>query len=142
MDRKIRAGLIDANFVIALLNRKDALHDSCKDTIRRVLCSQFITTWAVITESMYFAGAEIGVSAQQELCNLIKDGTYEVAPTPDIVLIRRYLTEYADMPLDFADATLAAHAMQSGIRHIYTHDEHFRAVRVPIDSDRVLDVIA
>jgi predicted nucleic acid-binding protein len=140
--RRVRSALIDTDFIVALLDRNDPLHEACNEAVRRAPCGQWITTWAVMCESMYFAARQLGIAAQLELCDLINDGIYKVSDTSNIAMIRRYVEQYSDLPLDFADATLAAHAMESGIRRIYTHDEHFRAVRVPFDSDNALEVVA
>jgi hypothetical protein len=49
------------------------------------------------------------------------------------------MSQYADVPMDFADASLVVAAEWTGLRKILTLDRHFFAYR--IDGDEVFDVI-
>jgi uncharacterized protein len=137
----IGTALIDTNFIVALLDTNDPEHANCVQATRTSVASTVVTTWPVITETMYFLHKKIGLAGQEGLYNTLANGSITVAPTPNINLIWQYMAKYADLPLDFADASLAALAVASGIKHIFTMDVDFRVVTVPLGGNSVMDVL-
>lgn len=122
--------LVDAGPLIALLARRDKDHKRCLEWIDK-LDSPLVTTLAVLTEAMYFLGGAFGWPGQNQLWGMIAENRVELAEI-DYDALRRcceLMEKYADVPMDFADATLVALAEQLDTRQIFTLDRHFRIYR-------------
>lgn len=81
---------------------------------------------------MYFLGKTGGVPAQDELWGLYADGLLKlhVAEEREGLRMRHLMRQYADSPMDLADASLVTAAEVLGLRQIFTLDGHFRAYRL------------
>ncbi|GMU83584.1 MAG: hypothetical protein AMXMBFR47_34540 [Planctomycetota bacterium] len=122
--------LVDAGPLIALLARRDKDHKRCLEWIDK-LDSPLVTTLALLTEVMYFLGGAFGWHGQNQLWGMIAENRVELAEI-DYDALRRcceLMEKYADVPMDFADATLVALAEQLDTRQIFTLDRHFRIYR-------------
>ena len=119
--------LVDAGPLIALLNKSDQDHGICVDVLQR-LQEPLLTTWMPITEAMYLLN--FSVDAQAALLAMIERGMLEVLPleTDDLPSIRKLMRRYADLPMDFADATLVQVAQRYNIEQIFTLDRREFAV--------------
>jgi len=60
-------------------------------------------------------------------------------PTNEWERLRELMRQYADTPMDLADASLVSAAERLGVRQILTLDSHFRAYR--IHSKDVFEVV-
>lgn len=123
--------LVDAGPLIAIINRKDDDHRSCVE----VLCelqSPLVTTWAAVTEAMYFAGDRIGWEAQERLWRMIMRGdlvVHEIGEQ-DVRRMHDLMKKYRDLPMDLADATLVVLAERLGVTRIFTLDRDFKSYRL------------
>lgn len=81
---------------------------------------------------MYFLGRTGGHLAQDELWGLCADGFLRVhtAEESEGMRMRELMRQYADSPMDLADASLVITAERLGLRKIFTLDGHFRAYRI------------
>ncbi len=126
----MRPSLLDTGPVVALLDRKDPLHEWVLPRFNR-LQGRLVTTGAVVTEATFFL---------QDL----RDGIprlFELIANPRIEIRESFLPRqlraasalmerYADTPMDFADATLVLLAEELGTNRILTLDERgFRTYR-------------
>ena len=75
-----------------------------------------------VTEAMYLLA--FSVDAQGALLEIIERGALRVLSidTDDVPSIRSLMHKYADLPMDFADATLVHVANREGLRDIFTLD--------------------
>ena len=115
--------LVDAGPLIALLHKDDQDHALCVEVLKR-LREPLLTTLMPITEAMFLLG--FSVEAQCALLAMIERGmlqilSLEVHDLPDI---RKLMRQYADLPMDFADATLVQVAKRKGVNQIFTLDRH------------------
>ena len=119
--------LVDAGPLVALLHKDDQDHALCVDTLKR-LKGPLATTWMPVTEAMYLLG--FSVVAQGALLEMIERGVLQVLAldTNDLPNIRQLMGQYADLPMDFADATLVQVAKRHGIDRIFTLDRRDFAV--------------
>lgn len=113
--------LVDAGPLVALLHKDDRDHILCVDVLKS-LREPLLTTWMPVTEAMYLLG--FSVDAQVALLEIIERGilqviTLEIDELPNI---RKLIRQYADLPMDFADATLVQVAKRQGIDRIFTLD--------------------
>ncbi|MGI9304583.1 MAG: type II toxin-antitoxin system VapC family toxin [Gammaproteobacteria bacterium] len=115
------ATLINAGPLVAIFNRDDRDHDACIETLKR-LREPLLTTWAPIAEAVYLLG--FSHDAQSALIQMIERGALHVLniDVEDLPEIRALMSKYADLPMDFADATLIHAANREGIGRIFTLD--------------------
>jgi predicted nucleic acid-binding protein len=115
--------LIDAGPLLAAINRNDRWHVDCAALLRRLDCP-FYTTLPVITEAMYLLGRYTGVPGQAALWHMLLRGDLilEHPTRRDLQRMAELMDRYADRPMDFADASLAAVAERLGLERIVTID--------------------
>ncbi|MFQ6023917.1 MAG: type II toxin-antitoxin system VapC family toxin [Acidiferrobacterales bacterium] len=116
-----RGVLVDAGPLVAILHRDDRDHKLCVETLKRI-GTPLVTTWMPVTEAMYLLA--FSADAQGALLEIIERGALKVLPvdTDDVPNIRSLMHKYADLPMDFADATLVHVANREGLRDIFTLD--------------------
>jgi predicted nucleic acid-binding protein len=122
--------LIDAGPLIALFDKDDRYHEKIKSFIRGK-SYLFITTTAVITEVSYMLNFDI--RAQSDFFNwILNKGVIlrDIGPA-DISRVIGLIKRYADLPMDFADATLVIAAEKTGIKSIISIDADFDIYRLP-----------
>lgn len=128
----MRTTLVDAGPLVALLHRDDRDHDLCVSTLKQ-LRGRLVTTWMPVTEAMHLL--EFSSVAQRGLLEMIERGTLTLLPIEpqDLPSIRGLLQKFADLPMDFADATLVHVAGREDIREVFTLDRKdfsvYRAAR-------------
>ena len=92
---------------------------------------RFVTTGAVLTEAMHFLGPLR--AAPKRLLEFLRTANLQVLDVFSKQMLNRaaaLMEQYADIPMDFADATLVAAAEKFQISAIVTLDETgFRAFR-------------
>lgn len=134
-----RDTLLDAGPLIALLNPRDqwygAIASSWGDLVGRCL-----TTEAVVVEATHMVARGRGThSAVLELL-IAADVPIVALHLPMHEACVHLLRAYADMPMDYADATLVALADRLDLHRVFTLDRRgFRAYRGA--RGRTLDVV-
>ena len=122
--------LVDASALIALLDRDDAAHERCVETLKRIR-DPLVTVWPALTEAMHLlADAWRGPDA---LCDMVVDGAVKLIllDAPDVGRIKQLMQKYHDVPMDFADAALVCAAERERLTRIVTFDRHFEIYRLP-----------
>ena len=107
-------GLVDAGPLIALLNPRDHDHARC-----------------VVTEASHMLSPK--VNAQIALLKWIERGALDVRHI-DVEAVRLMITytkKYRDQPMDLADASLVALAVETSITDIVSIDSDFDIYRLP-----------
>lgn len=122
--------LVDTGPLVALFEPQDAQHTHCREilrTLREPLC----TTVAVLTEAFHMLSP--GSLGADRLRDFIEQGGLAVwfmAPAP---LQRAFelMEQYADHPIDLADASLIVAAEVLQTRQIFTIDrQDFSTYRI------------
>ena len=115
--------LVDAGPLIALLSKSDRYHSGCVRVFRQLNCPM-ITTLPVVTEAMHFLHIFGGPAGQGALWKLILRGDLLLEhPGPaELVRMDVMMKKYADLPMDFADASLVVAAERHSINRIFTLD--------------------
>lgn len=123
------AVLIDAGSLVAILHRDDEAHTRCTNVFQG-LSAPLVTAWPTVTEAMYLLSFDS--RAQDALWEMVARGAVSVAALDrsDIPRIRELMTQYSDLPMDFADAALVRVAERERIGTVFTVDADFR-VYVP-----------
>jgi uncharacterized protein len=115
--------LLDTGPLVALLDRSEPDHDRVQSFMSRLRGARLITTGAVITEAFYFL-SDVRDGPANLACFLDASAT-EVrdAFNPEALAAAvRLMSKYADVPMDFPDATLVWIAETSGAERILTLD--------------------
>ncbi|MGC1909343.1 MAG: PIN domain-containing protein [Candidatus Dormiibacterota bacterium] len=123
--------LTDAGPLIAIIDADESDHDVCMETLNQISVP-LVTTWPAFTEAMYLLARAGGIRAQRALWRLVQTNRLVVADLSPSVVDRsaRLMDQYADRPMDLADATLVALAEERGQRRIFTLDTDFQIYRL------------
>ena len=113
--------LIDTGAVLALLDRNDLWHKTCLETFRE-LRLPLATSQAVLTELFHLVGEN--PHEMEAAWRLVHSGAILMAEIQHSELppIHELMSQYADRPMDFADATLVHLARREGLSTIFTVD--------------------
>jgi predicted nucleic acid-binding protein len=113
--------LLDTGPFVALLDRSERIHERCVAFFRNFR-GRMITTEPVLTETIYLLGPSY--SRQKLALDFIQAGGAELVPMAPALLKRcaHLMSKYADIPMDYADATFVAAEEAFGIRDVLTLD--------------------
>ena len=120
--------LIDAGPLIALFDKNDKYHNPVKNFLKDIR-GYLITTWPIITEATYMLS--FNVNAQLDLlrwCNFGGISIFQLLKQhlPSIIVLTE---KYADIPMDFADASLIMASEELHINEIISIDSDFDVYR-------------
>jgi predicted nucleic acid-binding protein len=121
--------LLDTGALVGLLDRSQSVHKPCADFYSS-WNGAVVTTEAVVTESIHLlSGVRNGGAA---CLDFVLDGGVVLVPSNEVSLrrCRTLLEKYADLPIDFADATLIVLAEELNTDLVFTFDSDFRIYRI------------
>ena len=123
--------LTDAGPLIAIVDADEPDHDACLAALDE-LELPLVTTWPAFAEVMYLLTRAGGIAGQRALWKLVHTGRLVVADLSPTAVGRsaRLMDQYADTPMDLADATLIAFAEEAGLRRIFALDSDFHVHRL------------
>ena len=115
--------IVDTGFWLALADQSDNNHEQAKRALKKVN-EPLITTWCVVTETCYLLLTRKGVYAQVAFVTSLSNGAFEVfnLEDPHIQRMVQLMEQYADLPMDLADASLVVLAEHLGDGHILSVD--------------------
>jgi len=125
------AALIDTGAILALVDRSDEWHKPCTAAYDRARLP-LLTTQAVLTEVFHLTRGDrrqIG-----SIWILLRSGAIEMSPIAhhELPQVHALMDDYADRPMDFADATLVHLAARESISMVLTVDhDDFETYRLP-----------
>jgi predicted nucleic acid-binding protein len=125
------AGLIDTGAIIAIIDASASQHQDCLEALA-TLEMPLLTTEAVLTELFHLIRARH--LPMDKAWQFVRSGALTVSPINDTDLpeIDALMAQYADRPMDFADATLVHLAARERIILILTVDhDDFETYRLP-----------
>jgi predicted nucleic acid-binding protein len=122
--------LIDAGPLIALFDSSDKFNRPIRAFLKEHPY-RFISTIAVFTEVSHML--DFNTNAQCDFYNWVmyKGVIISDINQNDMYRIVELTGKYADVPMDFADATLIITAEKTGIREIISLDKDFDIYRLP-----------
>jgi len=122
--------VVDTGPLVALCDPHDAQHKTCVEILQRIR-EPICTTVAVLTEAFHMLGpASLGSDG---LRDLVEKGGLSVWFFSRPTLTRGFelMEQYANHPMDLADASLVAAAESLGTRKVFTIDrDDFETYRV------------
>lgn len=113
--------ILDTGPWVALIDRSESNHDACVEWLRGYHGNLY-STEAVLTEVLYLLS--FSSKAQAAAIDFVLESAVEIVP-PSIESLRtsrRLIEKHADLPMDYADATIVGLAMESGISTVVTLD--------------------
>ena len=122
--------LVDTGPLVALFDPSDADHKRCGETLETIT-EPIATTTPVLTEAFHLLGTT--GSGVARLMDFVAETGLRVLFLDNANLVRafRLMAQYADMPMDFADASLVTVAESLNLRTVFTIDrDHFAAYRL------------
>ena len=119
--------LIDAGPMVAVVDSRDQHHAACVAALRRIR-GPLGTVWPAVTEAMYLLSDL--PAAQDAVWEFLARGTVRVLPleSEDFPRMRALMRQYANRPMDLADAALVRVAEREGVRTFLTVDRKDFAV--------------
>ena len=118
---RLPAGLIDTGAILALVDHDDEWHEPCVEAyqLNRL---PWLTTEAVLTEAFHLVRRNH--RADRAIWTLLRSGAIAMAiiANEELAQIHALMSEYADRPMDFADATLVHLAAREHLSLILTID--------------------
>jgi len=115
--------IADTGFFIALGNNGDRYHNLAIQAIS-TLNEPLLTTYPVITETSYLLARDGGLAAQFAFLTEVANGAFLIfdLQRPHIYRMVELMRRYANLPMDFADASLVVLAEHLGHGRILTSD--------------------
>jgi len=122
--------LIDAGPLIALFDSSERHHQPIK-TFLKEHPFRYVSTLAVFTEVSHML--DFSTDAQRDFYEWVmyKGVFISDINQNDMPRLVELTGKYADLPMDFADATLVITAEKTGIREIISLDKDFDIYRLP-----------
>jgi predicted nucleic acid-binding protein len=115
--------LLDTGPLVALLDRSEPDHDQVQSFIARLGGLRLITTGAVITEAFYFlSDVRDGPAKLAAFIDASATDLRNAFSADALAAAVSLMNKYADVPMDFPDATLVWVAESSGTDRILTLD--------------------
>lgn len=120
----MRSTLIDAGPLIALFDRSDRYHRRAVEAVKAEP-GRLVSTWPVVTETSHML--DFDPRAQTALLEWIRRGGLELHDISGTELGRiiELMEQYADVPMDLADASLVASSEELGIARVLSIDRDF-----------------
>jgi len=119
---------VDTGPLVALFDHSDADHHKARDFFFRLEFDGVVTT-AVITEVTHLLGFD--PRAAVEFLQWLKREALRIEDVSgDMDRIVELMTKYADLPMDFADATIVAACERLHIRDVASLDSDFAIYRL------------
>jgi predicted nucleic acid-binding protein len=122
--------LTDAGPLVAIIDADEPDHETCLQALDE-LALPLVTTWPAFTEAMYLLGRAGGIKGQRALWRLVHTDRLVVADLSPTAVERsaRLMDQYADRPMELADAALVAYGEDSGHRTVFALDSDFGIYR-------------
>jgi uncharacterized protein len=127
----VPAALVDTGVILALVDRNDNWHERCVEAYDKTRLP-LLTTQAVLTEVFHLVGRRS--LDHRGVWRLLRSGAIQTSPitNEELPLIKDLMDDYADRPMDFADATLVSSRRPRAPRTILTIDhDDFETYRLP-----------
>jgi hypothetical protein len=115
----VRAVLVDAGPLVAVLDRSDAHHQRCVEALKGIR-EPLVTVWPAFTEAMYLLRGSW--DAQDALWQMLASAALGLLriEAGDVPRMRELMRRYRNLPMDLADAALVRVAEREQIRRLLT----------------------
>ena len=123
--------VVDSGPLIALFDRDDFFHQAVVGFLAGRPGLHLLTTWAVLNETCALLNSRVDKQAELDFLAWVESAGLAVAAQDAASLprIRALIEKYHDLPFDFADASVAVLAAESGLAQVLTLDRDFDIYR-------------
>jgi predicted nucleic acid-binding protein len=127
----METSIADTGFVVALLNRSDAMHPEAQAVYLQQ--SQILLPQTALVEIAYLVGREAGVGTVAHFMQAMPTSRFEViaANHSDLARIGQILEQYASIPIDFVDASIIAIAERLCLKTVLTFNHRSFNLFIP-----------
>jgi hypothetical protein len=114
--------ILDTGPWVALIDRSESRYTECVQWLKN-FSGRLYSTEAVLTEVLYILN--FSITAQCAALDFVLESVVEIVPsnTESLKKTKNLMKKYADLPMDFADATIVCLATQTGMQNIVTFDK-------------------
>ena len=114
--------ILDTGPWVALIDRSESRHTECVQWLKN-FSGRLYSTEAVLTEVLYILN--FSITAQCAALDFVLGSVVEIVPssTDSLKKTKNLMKKYADLPMDFADATIVCLATETGMQNIATFDK-------------------
>ena len=114
--------IVDTGPWVALIDRSESRHAECVRWLKN-FSGRLYSTEAVLTEVLCILN--FSIIAQSAALDFVLESVVEIVPssTDSLKKTKSLMKKYADLPMDFADATIVCLATETGMQRIVTFDE-------------------
>ena len=119
--------ILDTGPWVALIDRSETKHTKCVQWLKN-FSGGLYSTEAVLTEVLYILN--FSTNAQCAAIDFVLEAVVEIVP-PSIGSLKKaknLMKKYADLPMDYADATIVCLATETGTQNVVTFDERDFAI--------------
>ena len=123
--------LLDTGPWVALIDRSESRHAECVEWLR-AFSGRMYSTEAVLTEVLYLLN--FSITAQCAAMDFVLKSVVEIVPANinSLKKTKTLMKKYADLPMDFADATIVCLAAETGMQNVITFDRrNFAIYKLP-----------
>jgi hypothetical protein len=123
--------IIDTGPWVALIDRSETKHAESVQWLKN-FSGKLYSTEAVLTEVLYLLN--FSISAQCAALDFVLESVVEIVPanTKSLQKTKYLMKKYADLPMDFADATIVCLATETRIQNVITFDrKDFSIYKLP-----------
>jgi len=122
---------LDTGPWVALIDRSETRHAECVQWLKN-FSGKLYSTEAVLTEVLYLLN--FSITAQCAALDFVLESVVEIVPASTLSLkkTKNLMKNYADLPMDFADATIVCLATETRMQNVVTFDrKDFTIYRLP-----------
>ena len=123
--------IIDTGPWVALIDRSESRHAECVQWLKD-FSDRLYSTEAVLTEVLYLLN--FSITAQYAALDFVLESVVEIVPasTKSLKKTKNLMKKYADLPMDFADATIVCLATETSMQNVVTFDrKDFSIYKLP-----------
>ena len=123
--------VIDTGPWVALIDRSESRHAECVQWLKD-FSGRLYSTEAVLTEVLYLLN--FSVTAQCAALDFVLESVVDIVPASikSLKKTKNLMKKYADLPMDYADATIVCLAAETGVQNVVTFDrKDFAIYKLP-----------
>ena len=113
--------ILDTGPWVALIDRSESRHTECVQWLKN-FSGRLYSTEAVLNEVLYILN--FSITAQCAALDFVLESIVEIVPssTDSLKKTKNMMKKYADLPMDYADATIVCLATETRMQNVVTFD--------------------
>jgi hypothetical protein len=114
--------ILDTGPWVALIDRSESKHIECVQWLKS-FTGRLYSTEAVMTEVLYLLN--FSITAQCAAIDFVLKAVVEIVPTSieSLKKAKNLMKKYADLPMDYAAASIVCLAAETGMQNVVTFDK-------------------